>query len=713
MKSPFFGHEFYLSPNGNDRWSGKSAEPTAQDENGPFASLDGARIALRQLKQSGALNGPVVVWVRGGRYPMTAPVTFEPEDSWPITFANYQEETPIFDGGQLIAGWRTEQVNGQTAWVTDLPEVAAGRWYFRSLFVKQNPYQPAQRRWRARLPKVERDPAHRTFLWMEGVPGLDIASAQSTHFLIGQDQFIAAQGDFQNFHNLQDVDVVALHFWVDERMPVLAYDPTTRLVTSRKRSIFRLTDDYKDHFAKYYLDNVFEGLSEPGEWYLDRQAGKLYYLPMPGETMESTQVIAPRTIQFIKVRGDPEAGQWVEHLRFVGLGFEHADWTQPRAGWDDGDIQDDSPISADSIDYATTAQAALHVPGVISLRGARYCAFENCSIQHIGWYGVEIGRGCQSIHLEGCTLNDLGAGGVKITGSSASESRAGRTGNNVICDNTIADGGRVFHSAIGVLVRHAYSNKIHHNHIHDFCYSGISCGWVWGYAENIARDNHIEKNHIHHLGFGWLSDMGGIYTLGVQPGTVIAGNLIHDVESASYGGWAIYPDEGSSHLLIENNICFDTTEQAFHEHYGRENIVRNNIFAYGHKAVLTLSRADAHRSFTFSKNILITDDQPVYTGGYGADLRKHPFGSDLNLFWSSAGKPITFLATGTGEDSIPLTWEEWQKLGYDRHSIIADPGFVDVAARNFTLKADSPVFALGFTPINMSDVGPRPAEARK
>ena len=65
--------------------------------------------------------------------------------------------------------------------------------------------------------------------------------------------------------------------------------------------------------------------------------------------------------------------------------------------------------------------------------------------------------------------------------------------------------------------------------------------------------------------------------LGVQPGTVLRGNLIHDIEKSNYGGWAIYPDEGSAHLLIENNVCYRTNGEIFHQHYGRENVIRNNI----------------------------------------------------------------------------------------------------------------------------------------
>jgi hypothetical protein len=308
----------------------------------------------------------------------------------------------------------------------------------------------------------------------------------------------------------------------------------------------------------------------------------------------------------------------------------------------------------------------------------------------------------------GNEMFDLGAGGVKLSGADAQGPVARQTGNNKITDNHIHTGGRVYHSGIGVIARHSFGNDISHNHIHDFFYSSISCGWVWGYADSISHDNRIDKNHLHDLGHAWLSDMGGVYTLSVQPGTTIRGNVIHDVERANYGGWAIYPDEGSSHILIEDNICYNTNSQPFHEHYGRENIVRNNIFAFGGDGLIALTRAEGHVSFTLEKNIIITDGKPFFVGS-----GRHNFGtrcllSDLNLFWDVAGGPqgkAPVMAKG-------YDLEQWRTSGRDLHSVVADPCFKDLKNFDFTLAEDSPALKLGFRPIDTSDVGPRPKGQR-
>jgi len=247
---------------------------------------------------------------------------------------------------------------------------------------------------------------------------------------------------------------------------------------------------------------------------------------------------------------------------------------------------------------------------------------------------------------------------------------------------------------------HADQNTVAHNHIHHLCYTGISCGWVWGYGPSVSRDNRIEFNHIHDVGQKILSDMGGIYLLGQQPGTVVRGNVIHDVDSWSYGGWGIYTDEGSSNILIENNLVYRTKSGGFHQHYGKDNVVRNNIFALAREEQIARSRAEPHKSFTFEHNIVYFTDGPLFGKNWTGD----GFALDFNLYWNAAGKAVTFPG-GTAP--------QWQKRGFDKHSMVADPKFRDPTKGDFTLAADSPALKLGFKPLDPTSAGPRPASQRR
>lgn len=317
------------------------AEPLPDGSDGPLATIAAARDRLRQIKREQGLFGGATVWIRGGRYRLDAPLVFTPEDSGTriyapgskrkgldhmrrphdplfyldagVTYAAYGDETVIIDGGQTISGWRHEQVNGCTAWVADLPEVREGRWTFRQLFVN------GERRGRPRLPK-------QGFFWIEDVPGLVLPAAWG---MSGQTAFVCCAGDMQAWRNIEDVEVVVIHFWIEERFPVASFDPASRLVRLGRLSRAPLSDDYQSRYAKYYIENVFEALKEPGESYLDRPAGRLYYLPMPGERPDNTEVSAPRLLQLMVLEGSPEEGAFVEGLRFEGLEFCNTDWRHP------------------------------------------------------------------------------------------------------------------------------------------------------------------------------------------------------------------------------------------------------------------------------------------------------------------------------------------------------------------------------------------------
>lgn len=722
----FSPQDIYVSPNGNDKWTGRLPEPSPDGSDGPLATLDVARALVRERRAKARISGHLTVWLRGGVYPVGKPIIFQPQDSAPVTYAAYPGEMPIFDGGVTITGWQDTTVNGVAAWAADVSEVMKRHGDFRQLFVG------GVRRPRTRLPK-------QGFYTIENLPERDEAILANQTF----SAFIAAPGDIQPWQHLQDVEVMVMHLWTEERMPIASYDPKTRIVTSTRKSTYGLTEGDGDRFAKYFVENVCEALTEPGQWYLDKAQRKLTYIPMPGETHANTEIVAPVLLQFIRVEGLPMQQQYVEFISFRGLTFRYTDWVQPKIlGKRFNPYSPELPVmdtinmldgkKTEGIAWASGGQAASYVPGVIYMEGARNCSIEECNIEHVGWYGIELADGCWGCRIVGNTIADIGAGGVKIDGAAVPERYLGRAGNNRVTDNHIHHGGEIFGSGCGVAIMNACGNLVAHNHIHDLYYTGVSCGWQWGYHENVSRENRIEKNHIHDLGKTVLSDMGGVYLLGVQPGTIVSGNLVHDIYKAAYGGWAIYPDEGSSNIVIENNISYNTSSQPFHQHFGRENVVRNNIWAFGAEGIAALSRGNKwnrrythpgrniSKAVTFERNIFITDGEPIFVGALAdatGNLENGDFISDLNLFFDVAGLDIV---SGNGKhgkhgrDNLvrAFDWKQWQSLGYDRHSIIADPKCRDLNKRDFTLAPDSPALALGFKPIDMSDVGIRPADKR-
>jgi hypothetical protein len=502
--------------------------------------------------------------------------------------------------------------------------------------------------------------------------------------VLGQRRFRFAPGDLKAWSNLTDVEVVALHFWVESRLPIVTVDEKERLATFGRRSVFRLTERQEPApLARYYVENVLEALDTPGQWYLRRTTGILTYLPRPGEDLASAEIIAPRLEQLVRFEGEPEAGRFVDHVRLRGLTFRDAEWS----------LGDRIATKRAQADVAGALQAAVNVPGAIWMKGTRDSTIESCSIAGVGGYGIELAAGCQRDEIIGCDIGDLGAGGIKIGEEDLRPEEPLQTGHIAVTDCHIHDGGLVYRSAVGVWIGQSGRNVIAHNHVHDFDYSGISVGWTWGYKPSLAKDNLIEKNHVHDVGRGVLSDIGAVYTLGPSPGTVIRGNVFHDISAYAYGGWGIYFDEGTSGVVAERNVVYRAKSGSFFPNYGKDNVLSNNVFALAGEEG-QLIRGKEEGSVSFDRNIVYFREGGVL----GWHWSTGEFRFDRNLYWDARLEPITFAGA---------TLEEWRKRGMDVHSVVADPLFVDPDHGDFTLRAGSPAREVGFEPLDVRDVGPR------
>ena len=648
--------EFHVAPAGDDAADGRPGRPVA--------TLRRALDLVRELRKRRATPASITIEVADGRYELADTLLITAEDSAgeksPTIIHAAEDAHPVFSGGRRITGWTVTEVAGRPRWSAVLPEVKGGKWRFTQLFVD------GQRRFRPTLP------AEGWFTVGLALPPSPAAEGR------GHDRFAAAAGDLLREWSQRDaIEVVAVHQWSMSRMRIAAIEAGEEGGTANVQLVG--TTSSLDSWgalaagARYRLENVREALGSPGSWYLDVPSGTLTYCPLDGEDPETTEVVAPRVDMLVSVRGEPVPGGTVDHIRFVGLSFTHGNWAMPPRG-------------------QSAAQGDLNVGAAVSLTGARDVQLIRCGIRHVGRYGLALGVGCGRCLVERCELLDLGAGGVMVGTTAAGGRSIARVTENTIRDCTIAHGGRLHPAGIGIWIGQADRTTIERCEIADFTYTGVSVGWTWGYEPSAAERNRIVGNHIHHLGRGVLSDMGGVYTLGVSPGTTVEGNLIHDIVSHDYGGWGLYTDEGSSGIVMRDNVVHHASSGSFHQHYGKDNLIANNILASARDWQLQRTRVEDHVSFRFERNIVWWDSDTALAKG---DWNTGIVARD-NCYWHDGGK-VTFPDGAT----LPAR----QKAKLERGSIVADPGFADPQAGDFTLPADSPVWGLGFEPIKTDAVG--------
>ena len=700
--SAFAETAFYVAGNGNDQWTGKLNAPNAARTDGPFASLERARAAVRALKATGEFAGPVSVLVRGGVHPLAKTFVLGSEDSgtqmFPVTYRSSPGETAVLSGGKAIKGWK--KLPGGI-YVADL--AAQGFEYFRfhELFFK------GERQVLARFPNY--DPQHPVTGGLLYVDETASLSRNSFHYKEGTIPFAKWPSLAQ-----AEVNIFPYHCWDHNIIRIAKVDPDLNLVTLRNN----VAGDIQVG-NRYFIQNVFEALDAPGEWYSDYSTGKLYFYPPNGTAPGDTDVAVPALENLVELSGT--ADNPVRNVRLQDLSLK---WARQDA---------------------------------ITLEGARDCQIIGNTITQVGGVGVNVGylrnamRGvglpwrkpglvtnpyhsgdralqfsypCEGCRIAGNDVSFVGGDGVVLRGKA-----------NVADNNHVYRTGMYDMVCAGMTVC-GESNTLSHNAIHDIPRDGI---FINGKL-NIAEYNDIRNSMLYTADNAAIALRQHDVSQAVQTrGNVLRYNRLLD--TVGYGSYphcthpgdgfgspfcsfGIYLDGSICGVTVYGNIIARTGASSVFIQFGGDNAIENNIFVESDEKRIQYDSMIFFGTFMYSDtgNKFKPQEPPnrinhnifyygspvtaLYREGHwdaaAWDPRQAQF--DDNVIWHK-GQPV---AIDMDAKLNFNTLAPWLAAGHDTRSLVADPLFMDAKRDDYRLKPDSPAYKVGFKDMNaeIAKIGP-------
>lgn len=697
--------DFYVSPAGSDAWSGTLAEPNARGGDGPFATLQRARDAVRQLKPN--RSGDIVVLIREGTYRLDETVVFGMEDSGEgdsrITYRAYPGEKPVFSSAVEVKGWRkpAQTPDGLSPVAQGKVVVAEVSASFKTLYDREG-----------RLPRAR----------SEGFIPLSGGSRDRMHF---------PEGKLRNWSNVEDVEVFVRphHAWIVNALPLKSVDEKKNLAYTSVSATYAMNHL---HFLKdtpsAWVENVLEELDEPGEWALNTKTNKLYLWPRT-----DGPVLRPRLQALIRIEGaiDKEGptDRPVRNLTFQGLTFMHGD--RYTLTDDDAGVQHDW----DMLDLDNA---------LVRLRGTENVAIEDCHFTASGSGAIRIDLYGQSNVIAGNHIEHMGGGGILLCGYGPGNKDVNK--QNTVVRNHIHNVGEIYGHSPGIMLWQSGENRVANNLIHHTPYTGIIIsGFMSHFLErgdnrelvrtvrwqDIGRDslplsedqvspflhsrnNLIESNEIHHA-MEELGDGNGIYIRGAGPGNIIRRNYLHHLVAPMLMQAAIRTDGGQRDTLITENVIYQCTAQGI--------ILKLNNRAVNNFVIDVIApprgyyislREGPMEGAVIQRNIFYASGTELefvneLTPGKGARTedsrgrllaRAMDADTDHNIYYSAAdpSRGEAHLAKARGD-------------GIDLHSSAADPLFVDPANEDFRFAPNSPARKMGIREIDISNVGLRGQQA--
>ena len=351
--------------------------------------------------------------------------------------------------------------------------------------------------------------------------------------------------------NIDDIEVVAGYSWKRARYSVASISGTAMIMDAAG------WDDGNTQTSTaartvLWIENAYELLDTPGEWYLDQSSNTIYYIPLPGQDPNAVPVVLGSTVGLVQGSGTESAP--LHNVQFNGVTFAYDTWLDPSTALGYPDFQAGVVYRGagtwDDNNYMT--------PAGVDFSAATHISITHSTFTHMGNAALALGTGSQSDVIDHNTFTDISGTGIDLGGITKADEHpsdpADIVKNNVISNNTVTDTGVEFPDTAGIFLGYTQGSDVSHNTLYDLPYTGISMGWGWGYIDSLAtsqaKNNVIQGNLIHDF-MKSQPDGGAIYTLGSQPGSQVVDNYAYaDRGPFSY----LYRDNGSAGFTDTNNV---------------------------------------------------------------------------------------------------------------------------------------------------------------
>jgi len=577
--------EIWVSINGSDKNSGTITHP--------FATIDAALRKARELRRlnDATVQNGIFIHVSGGVYQRYEPLFIRPEDSGtetsPTIIQAVNGANPIISGGIQIKNWQRLKSTVQglhksikdKIWVADLSYSANQLFNCRQLWVNGSKATRAKNTSADSMLRILSWNHADETCWIPAAKEEDITQLQGAEMFIHQWWAIATLR-IKSAKKIGDSVLLSFH------------QPESKIQSEHPWPAPWISKETGN--SAFYLTNAIQFLNEPGEWFLDVKNQKMYYYPHANENMETAEVIAPAIETLVNVEGTIDNP--VHHISFQGIQFQHTTWMRPS---NYGHV----PLQAGM--YLLDAYK-LKIPGTEDKRGlenqawigrpkaavnlsyTHHTSFINCVFQHLASTGIDYVRGASYDKIERNVFKDIGGTAIQlgVYSDEAFETHLpySPTDEREICkhlqvtNNVVNNVANEDWGCVGISAGYVQNTLIQYNDVSDVSYSGICVGWGWTKTINALKNNKILNNQVTRYA-KHMYDVGGLYTLSAQPGTLIANNYIDSIYKAPYAHdpnhwFYFYLDEGSAYITIQNNWC--PSEKVMRNSNGPGNTWENN-----------------------------------------------------------------------------------------------------------------------------------------